>query len=99
MSRAPWNNESRICRWPHDGFSSGPTKEERLRKKYPDLQKKWKKYVRCDKIYNDIITQESNISVKKTFGSPSNKKLEIAFKNLEKAKKDYEFLKKMLWDY
>lgn len=81
MARAPWNNESRICRWPFDGFGSlGPTREEKLRKKYPELQKKWKKYIRCVDELEDADTK-------------ANKK------RYQKAKKDYEFLKKMLWDY
>lgn len=81
MTRAPWNNESRICRWPDGGFGpSGPSKEEKLRKKYPELQKKWEEYIRCVDEFEDADTK-------------ANKK------RYQKAKKDYEFLKKMLWDY
>ena len=88
MTRAPWNNESRICRWPHDGFSSGPSKGERLRKKYPELQKKWKKYKRLKKIkYADPPATKSL------------KKRRDIDKKYQKAKDDYEFLRKMLWDY
>ena len=97
MSRMPWRNESRICRWP-DGWSgySGPTKEEKLRKKHPELQKKWEEYMRCDAIYDDMMIEELDKSGDTT---DTDTEWEIASKNVEKAKKDYEFLKKMLWDY
>lgn len=96
MSRMPWRNESRICRWPDGGFSSGPSKEEKLRKKYPELQEKWNKYQRCDEIYDDT----TNRGFAKLATTPINKKKwKVALKNLNKAKKDYEFLEKMLWDY
>lgn len=85
MTRAPWNNESRICRWPFDGLSSSPTREERLREKYPDLQKAWKKYTRyATKIADTKLDLKKSRAVDKKY---------------RKAKKDYEFLKKILWDY
>jgi len=86
MSRMPWRNESRICRWPDGGFgSSGPSREEKLRKKYPDLQKAWKKYTR----YATKIA-DTKLDLKKS---------RAANKKYQKAKKDYKFLEKMLWDY
>lgn len=97
MSRMPWNNESRICRWP-DGWGgySGPTKEEKLRKRYPELQKKWKEYIRYDEIYDDMMMQELDTPGE---SSASDKEWKSIKANLKKAKKDYEFLEKMLWDY
>ena len=97
MSRMPWRNESRICRWP-DGWGgySGPSKEEKLRKKYPELQKKWDKYIDYDEIYDDMMMQELD---KSGNTDTTDEEWEVASKNVEKAKKDYEFLKKMLWDY
>ena len=93
----PWRNESRICRWP-DGWGgySGPTKEEKLRKKHPELQKKWAVYQCYDEIYDDMMIQELD---KSGDTADTDTEWEIASKNVEKAKKDYEFLKKMLWDY
>lgn len=96
MTRAPWNNESRICRWPDGGFSSGPSRREKLRKKYPELQKKWEEYIRCSDVYDDAIDREFH----KPTASPVNKKKwKVALENFKKEKKDYEFLEKMLWDY
>ncbi len=86
MTRASWNNESRICRLPFDGFGfSGPSREEKLRKKYPELQKAWKKYTRyATKIADTTLDLKKSQAVNKKY---------------QKAKKDYEFLKKILWDY
>jgi len=97
MSRMPWRNESRMCRWPDGGFgSSGPSREEKLRKKYPELQKKWDEYQRCDEIYDDMMLEELDTPGE---SSANDKEWEVATKNVDKAKKDYEFLEKMLWDY
>ena len=97
MGRMPWRNESRICRWP-DGWGgySGPTKEEKLRKKHPELQKAWKKYKRCSDIYDNTTAQGF---AKPAATSVNKKKWNTVLKNFKKAKKDYEFLKKILWDY
>ena len=97
MSRMPWRNDSRICRWPDGGFGpSGPSKEEKLRGRYPELQKKWDEYIDCDEIYDDMMMKELD---KPGDTGTTDIEWEIASENAEKAKKDYEFLEKMLWDY
>ncbi len=52
--------------------------------------------MRCDAIYDDMMIEELDKSGDTT---DTDTEWEIASKNVEKAKKDYEFLKKMLWDY
>jgi len=101
MSRMPWRNESRICRWPDGGFSSGPSREEKLRKRYPELQKKWKKCKRLEVKLADADDQFHCAEQLhgKTKDIAALKKHQAINKKYQKAKKDYKFLEKMLRDY